>query len=333
MQRLHYIDSIKGLAIFLVVMGHVLAWLFADYNVALEADKPMFLWKVIYAFHMPLFIFVSGFLFGFSKFDTLKGYVVKMYKKTKMLLVPYLVCGVLVYLWRGVRPLTYWYLLTLLQLLIMTGFIAFLVGKIRNGKVLIVTEIALLCMGKFAVGHLPSILPPPILNAYDWHMHLKDMYPYFAFGFFVSRHMKIERLMNNHLYSLCLIYFVAMMFLPFRYNVWWGVSFQSLAGIYCVFYLFVEKVSSGKVNEYLQKIGQKTLYIYLMHFFVSLQMFWLGNYCMWLSQTDKMGFVSCFVIQLLYSVVASYILIRLSLYAAKMIETSKALSFLMLGKS
>lgn len=332
MQRLHFIDSIKGLAIFLVVMGHVLAWLFADYNVALEADKPMFLWKVIYAFHMPLFIFVSGFLFGFSKFDTLKGYVVKMYKKTKMLLVPYIVCGVLVYLWRGVRPLTYWYLLTLLQLLIMTGFIAFLVGKIQNGKVLITAEIALLCVGKFAVGHLPSILPPPILNAYDWYMHLNDMYPYFAFGFFVSRHMRIERLMNNHLYSLCLIYFVTMMFLPLRYNVWWGVSFQSLAGIYCVFYLFVEKVSSGKVNEYLQKIGQKTLYIYLMHFFVSLQMFWLGNYCMWLSQTDKMGFVSCFVIQLLYSVVASYILIRLSLYAAKMIESSKVLSFLILGK-
>ena len=160
MQRLHYIDSIKGLAIFLVVMGHVLAWLFTDYNVALEADKPMFLWKVIYAFHMPLFIFVSGFLFGFSKFDTLKGYVIKMYKKTKMLLVPYIVCGILVYLWRGVRPLTYWYLLTLLQLLIMTGFITFLVGKIQNVKVLVMTEIALLCVGKFAVGHLPSILPP-----------------------------------------------------------------------------------------------------------------------------------------------------------------------------
>lgn len=141
-------------------MGHVLAWLFADYNVALEVDKPMFLWKVIYAFHMPLFIFVSGFLFGFSKLDTLKDYVIKMYKKTKILLVPYLVCGILVYLWRGVRPLTYWYLLTLLQLLIMTGFIAFLVGKIHNKKVLIVSEIVLLFVGKFVVGHLPSIIPP-----------------------------------------------------------------------------------------------------------------------------------------------------------------------------
>lgn len=139
--------------------------------------------------------------------------------------------------------------------------------------------------------------------------------------------------MNNHLYSLCMIYFVAMMFVPFKYNVWWGISLQSLAGIYCVFYLFVEKVSTGKVNEYLQEIGQKTLYIYLMHMFFSLKIVQLGDYFMGLSQTDKLGFVSCFVIQLLYSVVVSYILIRLSLYAAKMIETSKVLSFLMLGKS
>lgn len=164
-------------------------------------------------------------------------------------------------------------------------------------------------------------------------MHLNGLYPYFVLGYFVSRHMNIERMMNNHMYSLCMIYFVVMMFVPFKYNVWWGVSLQSLAGIYSVFYLFMGKVSMGKVNEYLQGIGQKTLYIYLMHFFVSLQMFWLGNYCMWLSQTDKIGFVSCFVIQLLYSVIMSYILIRLSLYAAKMIETSKVLSFLMLGKS
>ena len=161
MQRLHYIDSIKGLAIFLVVMGHVLAWLYSDYNTALQADKPMFLWKMIYAFHMPLFIFISGFLFGFSKFDSLWSYVIKMYKKTKMLLIPYLVCGTLVYLWRGVRPLTYWYLLTLLQLLIMAGFIALLVGKIHNRKVMVVTEIALLCIGKFAIDNFSSILPPP----------------------------------------------------------------------------------------------------------------------------------------------------------------------------
>ena len=70
--------------------------------------------------------------------------------------------------------------------------------------------------------------------------------------------------MNNHVYSLCIIYFVTIMFMPFRYNVLWGVSLQSLAGIYCVCYLFMTTLVKGRCYDYLQNIGQKTLYIYLI---------------------------------------------------------------------
>ena len=31
-QRIEYIDAIKGLAIFLMVVGHAVAWNYADYN-------------------------------------------------------------------------------------------------------------------------------------------------------------------------------------------------------------------------------------------------------------------------------------------------------------
>ena len=31
-QRIEYIDAIKGLAIFLMVMGHAIAWTYDDYN-------------------------------------------------------------------------------------------------------------------------------------------------------------------------------------------------------------------------------------------------------------------------------------------------------------
>lgn len=49
MKRIDYLDIAKGLAIFLVVMGHV----------ALVFDTPF--WRLaIYAFHMPLFFLVSG---------------------------------------------------------------------------------------------------------------------------------------------------------------------------------------------------------------------------------------------------------------------------------
>lgn len=57
--RDHRFDNMKALLIFLVVLGHVLS----NYGVTAGSD---FLYKVIFSFHMPAFIFVSGY---FAKQD------------------------------------------------------------------------------------------------------------------------------------------------------------------------------------------------------------------------------------------------------------------------
>ena len=134
-KRIEYIDAIKGFAILLVVMGHVLPWSFRDLDQALELGTPMLLWKIIYSFHMPLFIFISGWLFGMSKMQTLKNYFGKILKKTQQLLIPYIVCGVLVYLWRGGKLFTYWYLLTLFQLILIFGGVSLAVDRIKHIKI------------------------------------------------------------------------------------------------------------------------------------------------------------------------------------------------------
>lgn len=101
-QRLEYVDALKGFAILLVVMGHVIAWFFQSYMDVLPLrPSPMQLWHVIYSFHMPLFMFISGYLFGMSHFRTFKEYVVKMKKKAMMILVPWLVSGTLLNLVGG----------------------------------------------------------------------------------------------------------------------------------------------------------------------------------------------------------------------------------------
>lgn len=60
-KRIEYIDSIRGLAIFLVVWGHAIQYL--DGEASFFTD-PVF--KFIYSFHMPLFFVISGFLFSSS---------------------------------------------------------------------------------------------------------------------------------------------------------------------------------------------------------------------------------------------------------------------------
>ena len=51
-QRIDYIDRMKGMAIFLVVMGHVYGMVFN------QSEDVTYKW--ISSFHMPLFMFLSG---------------------------------------------------------------------------------------------------------------------------------------------------------------------------------------------------------------------------------------------------------------------------------
>ena len=56
-KRLDWIDIAKGIGIILVVLGHTLV------PQVRETGFAGFLWIFIYNFHMPLFFFLSGYLF------------------------------------------------------------------------------------------------------------------------------------------------------------------------------------------------------------------------------------------------------------------------------
>lgn len=89
MKRNELIDLLKGVAIFLVVMGHAVQWL-SGY------DTSNRLFIAIYSFHMPLFMFLSGFVSFNSKRK------VKLGKRFQVLVIPFFV-------WFLVRELIYKY--------------------------------------------------------------------------------------------------------------------------------------------------------------------------------------------------------------------------------
>lgn len=72
-KRIEWLDSLRGFAMLLVVLGHVSAM-----------SSDLVLW--IYSFHMPLFFIISGVVFRYSKYTSLKEC---MLDKTKKLLLPY----------------------------------------------------------------------------------------------------------------------------------------------------------------------------------------------------------------------------------------------------
>ncbi|WP_071459254.1 acyltransferase family protein [Bacillus massilinigeriensis] len=78
-KRDYYFDNAKFILIFCVVFGHLLRSFINDNGTVYN------IYKVIYTFHMPAFIFVSGF---FSRGFNEKGYIAKIGKK---LILPYLI--------------------------------------------------------------------------------------------------------------------------------------------------------------------------------------------------------------------------------------------------
>ncbi len=78
--RIHWIDICRGIAIILVMYGHLFA-----------SDQSSYL---IYAFHMPLFFFISGFVFKPQRNTSLKKIAMKY---AKQLLVPYALFAILTY--------------------------------------------------------------------------------------------------------------------------------------------------------------------------------------------------------------------------------------------
>lgn len=91
--RLAYIDALRGFAIVLVVIGHAL-----QYGIPEPDNNPLF--RFIYAFHMPLFMFVSGFVYsGFGR--KIKA---ELRLKSLSLLVPFIAWLPVTLLWTELGP-------------------------------------------------------------------------------------------------------------------------------------------------------------------------------------------------------------------------------------
>lgn len=87
--RIEWIDTAKGIGIILVFLGH--------------ADFEPFS-KIIYMFHIPLFFFISGFLFHFNEDDNFKSFSLK---KIKSIIIPYFSYGIVLSLYALLKIAVY----------------------------------------------------------------------------------------------------------------------------------------------------------------------------------------------------------------------------------
>lgn len=81
-KRIGYIDMAKGLAIILVIIGHI-------------TFTPKTGRTIVYLFHIPLFFFLSGFTFSIDKYKNFRTF---FWNKFKGIVVPFILMNVFVFL-------------------------------------------------------------------------------------------------------------------------------------------------------------------------------------------------------------------------------------------
>lgn len=166
MERIKWIDQTRGLAIFLVILGHIIGGL--DFGVG--GGTGNVLWKIIYSFHMPLIFSISGAVSNEERICNITGKRECFYYLAKCvinlygtyLIFGYLFWAVKFFLYQGNKAVTLadalrlpfdssgwgagWYLLALLMIKIIDFWI---IKGIRNHNVRIAIWIFLFLFGRY----------------------------------------------------------------------------------------------------------------------------------------------------------------------------------------
>jgi fucose 4-O-acetylase-like acetyltransferase len=270
-QRTFYFDNAKFILIFFVVFGHMLRSFIEDHETIYT------IYKVIYSFHMPAFILVSGF---FAKGFYQKGYIIKI---TKKLILPYLIFqliySIYYYFLNGQSKIEWdlfnphwslWFLISLFCWNVML----LLVSKYKA-----VTSITISLVIGLLVGYI------------DWvtnYLSLSRTFVFFPF-FLLGYHLKKEHIRSlfkarYRLFALIIFMIVfAGFYLYPNFNYEWllgskpyseisgassGALFKRL-GFYLLSILMVLSFMTvvPRKQYFFTNLGKNTLYVYLVHGF------------------------------------------------------------------
>lgn len=335
-ERIVFLDSIRGFAILLVVMGHAVAWNYPDWHevclFSQTQSKELMIggvvWQLIYSFHMALFFMVSGYLSGVSVI-TKDNVISRIKNKTLRLLIPYLATGYLIFFVRG--NWGYWFLLTLFEMSIIWMFLYVLLKKFNPISALWKDIIVM----ALVYGILRGLSVFSLIAEYIDSNLLKYFIP-FCFGCLMRRHYKIESLVKNKkVYTFCLILFFLLFIsrymtdIPILYKVVekfdFFFSISALCACIATFSLFMNGISPT-TEKFLEYLGTVSMPIYILHNLFVIQVANVGVFIL------EQNAVTSITIQIVYSIAVSAIAITLSLFLYNILRRSSMIRLLMFGE-
>lgn len=321
------LDCVKGLAIFLVLWGHSIQFLFHDGS---ESFFQIPIFKIIYMFHMPLFMAVSGYLFPSSerKYPTSN----LLLKKANRLLLPVASWAVLMFVAKYTVHMLTGHAMAI-QLQNVLWFLS---------SCMFCTVVAVLC-GKIAGGHpavyvsaflLSLALPDSFQLGFD-----KFMLPYFIAGIMFYRYRsRIPKVTYKLSWGISLVLFCVLL-------AYWNTEYY----IYTTgMSLYVEDPRHKLfiiTVRYLAGFAGIGLIVPLVNMLtrnvIAKPLTYLGKYTMEIYVLSPLIFQFLYLLRvphsnvLLYSwftaPLASCLISVFCIYGAKVIQRSKRVSLFLLG--
>lgn len=290
-QRAAAFDILKGIAIFMVVMGHVLTMCIRGVDGAVA-------FKLIGEIHMPVFFFISGYFT--YKISGKRDFVSPaLWRRFKQLVVPFFVVSSLWILYfphsKLQSPLSssvpdmlrsywkdgYWFTLTLFELNLLYALAGKLLSAVKSPVLQAVYSVAV---------YVALIFVSPLVSDADANCDplgvglLTRFYPVFMMGVFAKKYAGgFRRLAEN---PWCFFVASGAAFCCWYYSSYWwefpGISGTAIyvaqpllhAGLMLVAFGLVygagesaERADGNVVKRCLVLLGKNSLGIYLLHYF------------------------------------------------------------------
>ena len=280
-QRIGYIDALRGFSMILVIYYHVIDHCFLLKYIGFNSVFLLFL--------MPLFFFISGFVFYKTdrhwNFHTLKDFISK--KFIFQIIPTAIFLCVFLYLnhaieWSsfGTFKSGYWFTLILFEYFLFYCIFAFILQGVMHviwGEIiLLVFALFISLLGFYYIDYYPYIgwFKPvgELIDALNWRYFL-----FFCVGALIRKYFTRFQTVIDNQYLMALILCVFGFLSNVAINNKLAETnfvyffFCGLLGIIIVFSFFRKYSScSAKENKLgccLQYVGRRTLDIYLLHFF------------------------------------------------------------------
>ena len=316
--RIDFVDQLKGLAILLVVMGHIYIYKITD--------KPL-ITGIIYTFHMPLFMILAGYVSTKPIENSIHSKISFIKKKFRNLMVPYLsfsiIYGLILAGPHSIIMMQYkapfWFLLILFIL----HLVKLIINKYIDNNLIFIGYIAL----SIGVLYILAILFPTISSISRLWYYLI----WFYIGYIIRKYKWMDNAVRNNpavMIAAFLIYLMISLIVYFNAFVVFNSDIRNLfTGITAsvvLIYLFnlPIKFSIG-IKKILSYLGKKSLDIYVIHYFFLIPFPGLNG-----TLIDH----GSFLLTTSFSFLVSVLIILACLFTSSVLRLNKYVSLVMFGE-